>query len=113
MIQGHTGTERTTVVNLRYAPHAHTVCIGRPSKWGNPFVIGKHGSRQFVIARYCQYLRSQPQLLAALHELEGQALGCWCAPLACHGDVLAALANAPCGHRGDVLEQLIKASAAC
>jgi len=29
---------------------------------------------------------------AALHELEGKTLGCWCPPRACHGDVLARLA---------------------
>lgn len=28
------------------------VYIGRPSIWGNPFVIGKDGSRDDVIAKY-------------------------------------------------------------
>jgi len=28
------------------------VYIGRPSKWGNPFVIGRDGSRADVIAKY-------------------------------------------------------------
>jgi len=27
------------------------VYIGRPSKWGNPFVIGRDGSRADVIAK--------------------------------------------------------------
>jgi Domain of unknown function (DUF4326) len=26
--------------------------VGRPSIWGNPFVIGKDGSREDVIAKY-------------------------------------------------------------
>ncbi len=43
-------------------------------------------------ARYEQWVRSQPELIAALPELEGKTLGCWCAPDACHGDVLARLA---------------------
>ena len=30
-------------------------------------------------------------LLAALPELQGKVLGCWCAPLPCHGDVLVEL----------------------
>jgi hypothetical protein len=34
--------------------------------------------------------------MAALPELKGRVLGCWCAPLACHGDVLAQLANDFC-----------------
>ncbi|MEU6721661.1 DUF4326 domain-containing protein [Nonomuraea sp. NPDC046802] len=71
----------------------YDVYIGRPSKWGNPFVIGRDGNREQVIARYEQWLTEQPQLLAALHELTGKILGCWCAPRPCHGDVLARLAN--------------------
>ena len=27
----------------------HHVYIGRPSKWGNPFVVGKHGTRAKVL----------------------------------------------------------------
>ena len=73
---------------------AHDVYIGRPSKWGNPFVIGRDGSRDDVIASYEAWLLEQPELLAALPELAGKTLGCWCAPRACHGDVLARLANA-------------------
>ena len=73
---------------------AHDVYIGRPSKWGNPFVIGRDGTRDHVIARYEAWLLEQPELVAALPELAGKTLGCWCAPRACHGDVLARLANA-------------------
>lgn len=32
--------------------------IGRPSKYGNPFVIGKDGTREEVIAKYQQWLNS-------------------------------------------------------
>ena len=39
-----------------------------------------------------RHLPSRPDLLARLGELRGKALGCWCAPLACHGDVLAGAA---------------------
>jgi Domain of unknown function (DUF4326) len=76
---------------------AHDVYIGRPSKWGNPFVIGRDGTREEVIARYEAWLLQQPELVAALPELAGKTLGCWCAPRACHGDVLARLANAQPG----------------
>lgn len=67
--------------------------IGRPSKWGNPFVIGRDGSRAEVIAKYRAWIVEQPALLNALDELRGRDLICWCAPLACHGDVLVELAN--------------------
>jgi Domain of unknown function (DUF4326) len=79
---------RCTVVHKR---DPHDVYIGRPSKWGNPFAIGKDGTREEVIAKYEQWIVSQPQLMAALPELRGKRLACWCAPLACHGDVLARL----------------------
>ena len=72
---------------------AYDVYIGRPSKWGNPFVIGRDGPRERVIAKYRQWLTSQTALMAALPELRGKTLGCWCAPHPCHGDVLAELAN--------------------
>jgi len=71
----------------------YDVYIGRPSKWGNPFIVGRDGTREQVIARYEQWLGEQPHLLAALHELTGKVLGCWCTPRLCHGDVLARLAN--------------------
>jgi uncharacterized protein DUF4326 len=73
---------------------AYDIYIGRPGKWGNPFVIGKDGTREQVIAKCRQWLLSQTSLMAALPELKGKVLGCWCAPNACHGDVLAELANA-------------------
>lgn len=75
----------------RHAPH--DVYIGRPSKWGNPFVIGKDGSREEVIAKYRAWAIEQGLDKAARAELKGKVLGCYCAPLACHGDVLAAWAN--------------------
>ena len=69
------------------------VYIGRPSKWGNPFVIGKDGSREEVIKKYELYVLGTPDLMMSLHELQGKVLGCWCRPLPCHGDVLARLAD--------------------
>jgi hypothetical protein len=31
----------------------------------------------------------------AKRELKGKVLGCWCSPKACHGDILAKIANEP------------------
>jgi hypothetical protein len=70
------------------------VYIGRGGPWGNPFIIGKHGTRRQVVEKYECWLQSQPQLLANLYQLRGKILGCYCAPHLCHGHVLAALANA-------------------
>ena len=71
----------------------NAVFIGRPSKWGNPFVIGRDGTREEVIAKYERWLADQPHLLRALDELRGKDLVCYCSPEACHGDVLLRLAN--------------------
>ena len=70
------------------------VRIDRRTKWGNPFVVGKHGTREEVIAKFEAWLRGQPKLLeAARRELRGKDLVCWCHPRPCHGDVLLRLAN--------------------
>ena len=76
----------TKVVN-KYK-HVYDVYIGRGSKWGNPFVIGKDGTREEVINKYEKYLLNSPELLNSLHELKGKTLGCFCKPKPCHGDVL-------------------------
>ena len=67
-------------------------CHGRSrSKWANPFVIGKDGTRQEVIAKYRAWILKQPNLIQALHELDGKILGCWCGTKPCHGQVLIEL----------------------
>ena len=73
---------------------ASAIYIGRPSKWGNPFVVARDGTRAEVISAYEVWLTSQPDLMADLPELRGRDLVCHCAPLPCHGDVLLRLANA-------------------
>jgi len=72
---------------------AGAIYIGRGSKWGNPFRIGPDGERATVIAKHDHWLRDQRHLLRALDELRGHYLVCFCAPLACHGDLLLWLAN--------------------
>lgn len=67
------------------------VYIGRGTKWGNPFIIGKDGTRSEVIKKYAKWIQTQPHLMNSLHELEGKVLGCSCKPKACHGDVLLRL----------------------
>jgi hypothetical protein len=62
---------------------------------GTPFVIPRDGSRDEVIAKYRAWIVQQPALMAALPELRGKDLVCWCAPSPCHADVLLELANAP------------------
>lgn len=86
---------KTTVVNVKGGGQCD-VYIGRPTKWGNPFRFG-HGqySRRQAVEQYKQWLLKQPQLLSMIPTLRGKRLGCYCAPLPCHGDVLAELADCP------------------
>lgn len=74
----------------------HDVDIRRPGMWGNPFVIGKHGTRKDVCRSYQMWIPNQPQLLARVHELKGKRLGCACRDheRPCHGETLVILANA-------------------
>lgn len=71
---------------IQFQPWPHT-------KWANPFKIGKDGDRAEVVAKHAAWVCTQPDLMAALPELRGRDLFCWCAPAQCHGDVLLALAN--------------------
>tara|TARA_B100001939_G_C16870620_1_gene586231 strand:+ start:922 stop:1185 length:264 start_codon:yes stop_codon:yes gene_type:complete len=73
---------------IREPKEPNDVYIGRGSKWGNPYRIGVHGSRDAVIAKYRDYLESNEHLKRALPELRGKNLVCYCKPKACHGDVL-------------------------
>lgn len=72
------------------------IYVGRPSTWGNPFRIGRDGSRSEVVERYRAWLTSPEQadlLRRARCALRGHDLICWCAPASCHADVLLELVN--------------------
>lgn len=74
------------------------VFIGRPGPFGNPFIIGKHGTRKEVIDLYRQMINRYTDSASELREkvkreLKGKDLACFCAPLPCHGDVLLEIAN--------------------
>jgi hypothetical protein len=99
----------TRAVNIYREPH--DVYIGRPKgqsyRWiplnnpyhglfGNPFEIRKDGTRDEVIAKFEAWLMTSPEAAEQrrrLPELRGKRLGCHCKPQACHGDVLARLAD--------------------
>lgn len=90
----------SNVVHCKRAPY--DIYIGRGSKWGNPF-SHKHGTQALSITKtradaiqaYKSYLLTSPKLIAALPELKGKILGCWCHPKPCHGEILAYYAENP------------------
>jgi len=70
----------------------YNVYIGRPTVFGNPFAIGKNGTREDVIRKYEEYARKNPSLLNFISLLTKDCvLACWCSPNACHGDVIIKL----------------------
>ena len=91
----------TAVIDIRHdrsvLGEPDVVRIDRATRWGNPFVIGRDGSRAEVIDKYRANLwrdiRAGRIGLDELAALNGKRLACWCAPDPCHGDVLAAAAR--------------------
>lgn len=92
----------TTVVNVTDPKAVFDVYIGRAvpargfreaSPWANPFKIEREADRAAAVAKYEKWLDTQPELLAMLPDLKGKRLGCWCAPKACHGHILARRAD--------------------
>lgn len=85
--------------------------VARPGKWGNPFVVGRDGTRAQCVAKFWvlakgfialhgpvsveEQLALWQRLRRSIRTLSGRDLACWC-PLdgePCHGDVLLSLAN--------------------
>ena len=72
----------------------NSVYVGRPSVWGNPFIIGKDGCREEVIMKYRTFLFRNKELTEKVkEELAGKNLICFCSPKSCHADVLLEIAN--------------------
>ncbi len=70
------------------------VYVGRPTQWGNPFLIDRFNTREGVIEKYRDWLDDQIALgRLDPQELHGRPLTCWCSPNPCHADRLLELAN--------------------
>lgn len=89
----------------------NTVKVTRPGPWGNPFVIsdmitpGKKVGGFYIAVptaedavecfRLMLHDPNRADQLAAVSDLRGKNLACWCKPDApCHADVLLEMANA-------------------
>jgi len=83
----------TYVINISHGDE-YDVYVGRGTIWGNPYHIGKNGSRDEVIAKYEDWIQTQPELIEKMKkELTGRCLGCYCAPLKCHGDIIVRICD--------------------
>jgi len=81
----------TKVVNVN--TDVYDVYIGRGSIYGNPFIIGVHGTRKECIDQYKQLLLNNKELMKEIYNLSGKILGCYCKPKDCHGDVICDILN--------------------
>ena len=82
----------TKVINIRTYQGEYTY-IGRGSPFGNPYKIGKGQNRDDVLIGFSIYFEKRldcdPSFKEAVEGLKGKTLGCYCAPLPCHGDIIA------------------------
>jgi hypothetical protein len=88
---------KCTVVNLRTSEY--DVYIGRPSEFGNPYPIDRHGREKCIeLYRQSFYDRidNDPAFKTLVLNLAGKKLGCFCSPKACHGDIIAEYVNSEC-----------------
>lgn len=85
------------------------VNVARPSKWGNPFVVGRDGKRDECVRLFTTILGGyiclstppavdeqrafQAYARANIRKLRGKNLACWCRGKPCHADVLLEIAN--------------------
>jgi hypothetical protein len=101
----------TTVVKFRETPgwsegNGTDVYIGRDvadpngrGRYGNPYALNPRitGHRQIVIDQYEKWLLQPERRLFVMQQVKGnlvgRRLGCFCAPEACHGDILKRVAN--------------------
>jgi hypothetical protein len=91
----------------------NTVVVNRPTKWGNPFVVGKDGDAAYCVKLHRHMLAGYAALdctptvdeqkaariyaVEHLDELTGKNLACWCAiDKPCHADTLLQAANRVC-----------------
>jgi hypothetical protein len=89
----------------------NTVKVDRATCWGNPFVVGRHGTaaecvdlyRKLASGLIClstgniqEQQTARANMLVARTDLRGRNLACWCAlDKPCHADVLLEISNGP------------------
>ncbi len=89
---------KITKVSNKDAGDSYDIYIGRGTLWGNPYQMGKEGTRDEVIAKFAydferRFLKLPEKFDENIEKLRGKTLGCHCKPAACHGDVIANYLN--------------------
>ena len=98
---------KTEVVNIykidkNWINDPQFVYIGRPGKgqtgyFGNPFPLVAGEPRGSTIDKFKTYaldrVKNDPEYREQVKALKGKTLVCFCKPNACHGDILAEIAE--------------------
>lgn len=88
---------RTRLINIRTSDEGNYVYIGRPSKFGNPYIVGKDGNRETVCKLYEYWFEKRIQesevFKQDVENLKGKTLGCYCLPKQCHGQTIIRYLN--------------------
>lgn len=92
-------TTKTTVVNIHH-DEPYDIYIGRAGRgqdgyFGSPCVGGSRSTNIRAFKAYFEArLKRDPEYKARVLALRGKRLGCHCAPMICHGDIIAAWVDA-------------------
>ena len=71
----------------------NTVYVGRPSFWGNPFIVGRDGDLETCLKKYREWITGLLEY-DAKRKLKGKNLACFCAlDQPCHADILLSICN--------------------
>lgn len=79
-----------------WALNGAIVYVGRPTVFGNPYIVGKDGKQGECVKLYRKWIRlpQQEALRERMRsELKDKHLLCWCSPLPCHADVIMEIVN--------------------
>ena len=83
------------ILNLRHEDgkglymQGHVVVVDRRSIYGNPYHIGRDGTREEVIAKFREYVKMRPFSKEELLVIKAaEYVGCWCWPYSCHSEVV-------------------------
>lgn len=96
-------------LSRRHKMPPNTVSVARPTRWGNPFKVGRDGTAAECVRKYRDQLfpyshngnstldafyQSEANIYDIVTSLSGKNLACWCKPGdPCHADVLLEVAR--------------------
>ena len=93
-------SERANAVVVNIKDSEYDFYCGRGSIFGNPYILGRDGSREQVIERYkewFEFLLRSKFVKTQLFLMQGKRLGCHCKQkgreVACHVDIIADYIN--------------------